>query len=257
MHCRVLETAEAIGGAVARDIARRMQAIPRDRLFMLGCPAGRSARPVYAALAREKLDLPRLAIVMMDEFVQESAAGFACVPADAHYSCRRFAREKIAGVLNAGREARDHLPAGNVWLPDPANPGQYDARIAAHGGIDLFILACGTGDGHVAFNPPGSARDSPSRIVTLAEQTRRDNMASFPEFRSLDEVPRHGITVGIGTIADHSRAAAMILWGADKRRAWDRVRAATRYDPDWPASVISECRDAVLYGDRAAAGREA
>ncbi len=155
-------------------------------------------------------------------------AGLACVPASVHYSCRRFARNEIAGVLNERRDPREHMPPDNIWLPDPADPAAYDARIAAHGGIGLFILACGAGDGHVAFNPPGSARDSRTRIVTLAEQTRQDNMATFPDFSSLDEVPRHGVTVGVGTIAEHSHAAAMIVWGADKRLAWRRLNAGGR-----------------------------
>ena len=251
MRCEMLDDPHAIGDAVARDIACRMERAPRNRLFLLGCPSGRSPRPVYAALARQRPDLARLAIVMMDEYVQETAAGFACVPASVHHSCARFAREEIAGVLNAGRDIQDRLPPGNIWLPDPADPGAYDARIAAHGGIDLFVLACGASDGHVAFNPPGSTRSSRTRIVTLAEQTRRDNLATFPRFRSLDEVPRHGVTVGISTIADQSRAAVMIVWGAYRRLAWHRLSRATRYDPDWPASVIAECQDATLYGDRA------
>lgn len=252
MRCEILGTPDAIGDAVANDVALRMTAGPLGRPFLLGCPGGRSARPVYAALARRRLDLARLVIVMMDEYVRETAAGFACVSPNAHYSCRRFAQQDIAGVLNAGRGAHDRLPPGNIWLPDPSDPGAYDRRVAEHGGIGLFILACGAGDGHVAFNPPGSTRDSRTRVVALAEQTRRDNMTTFPEFRSLDEVPRHGVTVGIGTIAERSLAAAMILWGADKRRAWSRLSPATRYDPNWPASVIAECRDAVLYGDRTA-----
>lgn len=254
MRCEVLETPEAIGDAVARDIASRMAAAPGDRPFLIGCPSGRSPRPVYAALARQRLPLSRLVVVMMDEYVRTAGEGFACVPADAHNSCSRFAQQEIAGVLNAGRAAGDVLLSDHIWMPDPADPLAYDARIEAQGGIDLFLLACGAGDGHVAFNPPGSARDSRTRIVRLAEQTRRDNMATFPAFRALEEVPCHGITVGIGTIADLSRAATMIVWGADKRRAWVQLGRAGGYDPQWPASIISECREAVLYGDRAAAG---
>ena len=252
MRCQVVETAAEIGCIVAQDIARRMKAVEGARKFLLGCPGGRSARPIYAALARQQLDLSGLIIVMMDEYLVQGATGFSCVSDSAHYSCRRFAREEIAAVLNAGRDHHDRLPADNLWQPDPTDPLAYDARIASEGGIDMFILACGAGDGHVAFNPPGSARDSRTRIVTLAEQTRRDNMATFPDFRSLDEVPRHGITVGIGTIADQSRAVAMVLWGADKRYAWQHLGNAAGYDAQWPASIVAECADAVLYVDSTA-----
>ena len=42
----------------------------------------------------------------------------------------------------------------------PADPEGYEQRLADAGGIDLFLLASGAGDGHVAFNPPGADRDT-------------------------------------------------------------------------------------------------
>lgn len=93
---------------------------------------------------------------------------------------------------------------------------------------------------------------SRTRIVPLADQTRRDNLVTFPDFTSLDQVPSHGVTVGIATIAQ-ARASAMLLWGADKRRAFTRLAQATGYDPHWPASVWACCADATLYADRSAA----
>src|SRR5215469_17575484 len=46
-----------------------------------------------------------------------------------------------------------------IWFPDPKSPSDYDGRIENAGGIDFFILASGASDGHVAFNPQGSARE--------------------------------------------------------------------------------------------------
>jgi glucosamine-6-phosphate deaminase len=247
----ILETAEALGLAVAQDIAARLSA--RAGPFLLGCPGGRSPRPVYAALSRlaraQRLDLSQMIIVMMDDYLTPAMDH---VPENAHYSCRRFAREEILAVLNAELAPPHCIDQGNIWLPDPANPAAYDARIAAAGGIDLFLLASGAGDGHVAFNPQGADIGSRTRIVPLADQTRRDNLVTFPDFTSLDQVPSHGVTVGIATIAQ-ARASAMLLWGADKRRAFTRLAQATGYDPHWPASVWACCADATLYADRSAA----
>ena len=50
----------------------------------------------------------------------------------------------------------------------------------------------------LAFVPPGSPLDGGPSVVTLAEQTRRNNMATFPDFHALDEVPRFGVSVGLG-----------------------------------------------------------
>jgi glucosamine-6-phosphate deaminase len=121
--------------------------------------------------------------------------------------------------------------------------------------VDFFILASGAGDGHVAFNPPGSAEGSRSRIVELAEQTRVDNIATFPRFGSVDEVPTHGVTVGIRTIAELSRAAAMVLVGVDKRNAFARLSDGQGYDASWPATVVRLVEGAALYADHAASAQ--
>lgn len=243
---------EALGAAVAEDIATRLAA--RSGPFLLGCPGGRSPRPAYSAFARlaaaRSLDLSRLVIVMMDDYL---TASLDQVPLNAHYSCRRFARDEIQSVLNAGLGAPYRIPDDNVWFPDPAHPVAYDGRIAAAGGIDLFLLASGAGDGHVAFNPPGSPLDSETRIVPLTEQTRRDNLATFPEFSGIEQVPTHGVTVGIATIA-RARASAMMVWGEDKRTAYRHLASAKGHNPDWPATVWAICPDATLYADQAAAG---
>ena len=254
---RIFDTPDQLGLAAASDIADRIATATGQR-FLLGCPGGRSPQPVYAALARlvaeRELDLSRLIIVMMDDYVIETDDGFAHVDAGAHFSCRRFAWADIQAVLNQGLDAARRIPVENVWFPDPTAPQDYDGRIAAAGGVDYFLLASGAGDGHIAFNPPGSDADSLTRVVKLAEQTRRDNLQTFPDFASIDAVPRHGVTVGIETIRAQSRAVGMVVWGEGKREAYRRLSTAATYDPDWPATIYSICANATLYADRAAVG---
>ncbi|NEY91823.1 6-phosphogluconolactonase [Tabrizicola oligotrophica] len=254
----IFDTPAALGLAVARDIADRIAAAKGQR-FLLGCPGGRSPQPVYAALAglvaERGLDLSGLVIVMMDDYVIETATGFAHVDAGAHFSCRRFAWADIQAVLNAQLDEACRIPAANVWFPDPAAPQDYDRRIAAAGGVDYFLLASGAGDGHIAFNPPGSPKDSLTRVVKLAEQTRRDNLQTFPDFASIEAVPQYGVTVGIETIRAQSRAVGMVVWGAGKRAAYRRLASAASYDPDWPATIYALCANATLYADRAAVGQ--
>ncbi|MFV0374632.1 6-phosphogluconolactonase [Microbacterium sp.] len=251
--------AASLGRELAADIADRIERAASDgEGFVLGCPGGRTPMSTYAALADEfaarGLDLTGLVIAMMDDYVQPAGDGWGHIPADAHNSCRRFAREEIQAVLNAGVAEGLRIPDENVWFPDPAEPAAYDERLRAAGGVDFFILASGAGDGHVAFNPPGSDLDSRTRVVELAEQTRRDNLATFPDYRGLDDVPGHGVTVGIRTIAEQSRAAAMILIGGDKQDAFARLRQGEGYDPDWPATVYRLVPGALLYADAAAVG---
>ena len=197
----------------------------------------------------QSVDLSPLVIVMMDDYVAQQDNRFIHVPADVHYSCRGFATRRIAAPLGglAGAPGPDR-----IWMPDPADPSAYDRRIAEAGGIDLFLLASGASDGHIAFNPQGSSRRSITRIVSLAKETRTDNLATFPKFQSLDEVPTHGVTVGIGTIADLSRSAVMVCLGAAKRTTTQRITAARSYDPSWPATIITEMPSAELWIDQAA-----
>jgi glucosamine-6-phosphate deaminase len=239
VNVTVFADAEELGNALADEILEAYAARPGPR-FLLGCPGGRSPRTTYRALASRDGDLRDLVVVMMDEYVVDGAAA----PADAHFSCRRFALDEIARPLG--------LPGERVWLPDPSDPGAYDGRIAEAGGIDLFVLASGASDGHVAFLPPGSPRDGRTALVELAETTRRDNLATFPGFRSIDEVPRHGVSVGVATILA-ARRLRLVLHGADKRAAATRLLALDAFDPGWPASLVHEHSDARILLDRQAA----
>lgn len=225
------------------------------RPFLLGSPTGRTPKPIYAAmaerLARTKQDLSHVVFVMMDEYLIPD--GKALRYADADWSCHSFAEKHIRAVLNESLPAQRQQRADAVWFADMKDPAAFDARIDAAGGVDFFILASGAGDGHVAFNTPGSARDSRTRIVELPDSTRRDSLQTFPEFGTLDAVPKHGITVGVQTIAA-AKAAMMVVLGKGKQQTFQRMQAATGYDPSWPATLIHECASAEIVADSDAAG---
>ena len=205
--------ADELGRALAAEIVELAPAL-------MGCPGGRSLLTTYKALPA----LPETTVVMMDEYVPVP-------PPSAHYSCRGFAER--------------HLRAREIWLPDPDDPAAYDARIAEGGGIDVFLLASGASDGHVAFLPPGSPADGRTSVVRLAESTRRDNLATFPEFDTVDDVPEHGVSIGLATIAD-ARRLRLVLHGPDKRAAIDRLLSYSSFDPEWPASIVHDHDDAQI-----------
>ncbi len=254
---RVFPSPEALGEALAERLLERIE---RARVagspFLLGCPTGRTPRPIYAAMARRlaesRQDISHLVLVMMDEYLVPSGGGLAWASDGEEWSCHRFARVEIVERWNAALPPAHRLRAESIWFPDPREPSEYDARIAEAGGIDFFLLASGASDGHVAFNPPGSPRDSRTRIVALSEETRRDNLQTFPSFGSLAAVPGHGVSVGIATIAA-AKAAAMVVWGAGKRTTLARIAAAARHEPAWPATVIHECAGGEILADAEAA----
>jgi glucosamine-6-phosphate deaminase len=211
---RRFDDADALGATLAAEIVAAHPAL-------LGCPGGRSLRSTYRRLP----PLPETTVVMMDEYVPVP-------PASAHWSCRGFAERELP-------------PVRDVWLPDPEQPAAYDERIAAAGGVDLFLLASGASDGHVAMLGPGAPRDGRTNVVELAETTRRDNLRTFPDFESLEDVPRHGVTVGLATIAD-ARALRLVVHGDDKREAIERLLSYDTFDPAWPVSIVHDHDDAEI-----------
>jgi glucosamine-6-phosphate deaminase len=256
----VFDGPEAVGRALAALIADRIEEAGAGRTFLLGCPSGRSPWTTYVALARavaaRRLDLTGLVIVMMDEYVErdDGTGEMRRIDPTAPHSCLRFGQTEIVDRLNAAAGQGRGITRDRYWVPDPAAPADYDRQIACHGGVDLFILASGAGDGHVAFNPPGTGPDTATRVIRLADQTRRDNLHTFPSFgKDIDRVPRYGVTVGVGTIREQSKQVVMVAHGAPKARAVRRVAAADGYRPEWPATILADCARPLLFIDEAAA----
>lgn len=251
-----LQDASEVGEFVAEKIASAIiQA--GSKQIVLGFPSGRTPRPTIKALAQivreEKLDLSQVHILLMDDYVWENGTnGFENVGINEHFSCKKFARDEMLAVINGELEEDKQIKPENLHAPDASNPGAYEQLIDKLGGIDIFILASGTSDGHVAFNGPGAARDSLTSVMKLAEKTRNDNLLTFPDFKSIDEVPRFGVSVGISTIADKSKMAIMILTSSEKREAFRTISSATKYDPNWPATVVVECREGLIVVDELA-----
>ena len=117
------------------------------------------------------------------------------------------------------------------------------------GGIDLQLLGIGT-NGHIGFNEPTSSLRSRTRVKTLAPQTREDN-ARF--FGSLDEVPKHCVTQGIGTILE-AKQLLLVAHGAQKA---DAVAAMIEgpLASVCPASALQLHPAATVVVDEAAAAK--
>jgi glucosamine-6-phosphate deaminase len=91
----------------------------------------------------------------------------------------------------------------------------YEERIRFLGGVDVWVLGIGI-DGHIAFNEPGSERDSRTRLVILAPSTIRSNARFFDD--DLAQVPRRAITVGIATVME-GREILLLAKGPSKAPA--------------------------------------
>jgi glucosamine-6-phosphate deaminase len=226
---------ELIAEAIDALIVRKPDAL-------LGVATGSTPLPIYRALAarvRAGLDVARLRVCQLDEYVG--------LPAGHPESYRSVLHREVLEPLGLGLE-RFLGPDGSS-ADIPAACAEYDASLAAAGGVDLQILGIGT-DGHIGFNEPCSSLASRTRIKTLTPQTREDN-ARF--FASLDEVPHHVITQGIGTILE-ARHLVLLATGAGKAEAV----AATVEGPVAavvPASALQLHPHATVVVDEAAAAQ--
>lgn len=140
-----------------------------------------------------------------------------------------------------------HLLRGDV--PDPeVLSRETEDRIKAVGGIDLQVLGIG-GNGHVAFNEPGSSLGSRTRPKTLEASTLADNMKGIDPKTPL---PHFAITMGVGTIMD-ARHLLMLASGAGKA---DIIRQMVEgpITSEVPASALQMHPHATVILDEAAAG---
>ena len=199
----IVENAQAAGDLVASEI---VELIERRPDAVLGLATGSTPLPVYLAL-RTRLaghDVSQVRGFALDEYV-------GIDPAHPE-SYRSVITREVVEPLGLDPQ-RIRVPNGAVATIQHAGD-DYEAAIAAAGGVDLQLLGIGT-DGHIGFNEPGSSFASQTRVKTLTEQTREDN-ARF--FDSIDDVPRHCITQGLGTILK-ARHLVLLAFGAGKAQA--------------------------------------
>ncbi|WP_035844857.1 glucosamine-6-phosphate deaminase [Kitasatospora azatica] len=205
MEIVIVPDAAAGGELIATAIA---DLLTRKPDALLGVATGSTPLPIYRALAARvqagTLDVSRARVCQLDEYVG--------LPKGHPESYRSVVLREVLEPLGIG-EAAFIGPDGSA--ADIAAAAQaYDQELAAAGGVDLQLLGIGT-DGHIGFNEPCSSLASRTRIKTLTEQTRVDN-ARF--FDSLDEVPHHVITQGIGTILE-ARHLVLLATGEAKAEA--------------------------------------
>lgn len=234
----IVQDAEQAGSLVADAIADLIRRRPDA---VLGLATGSTPLPVYTALRSrlEGVDVSRVRGFALDEYV-------GLDPAHPE-SYRSIITREVVEPLG--------LDPALVRVPDGSPEGiehagaDYDAAIAAAGGVDLQILGIGT-DGHIGFNEQGSSLGSRTRVKTLTEQTRQDN-ARF--FGSIDEVPRHCITQGVGTILE-ARHLVLLAFGEGKAKA---VAAALEgpVSAFTPGSAIQLHPHVTVVVDEAAASR--
>ena len=237
LRARVLPDYEAMSAAAADVVASKLREKPRA-VFMV--PTGTTPLGMYRGLVerheREGLSFSLATFFNLDEYLG--------LPQDHPASYHVYMRENFYGLVDVD-PGRVHVPDGAA--PDPeAECRRYERAIRAAGGVDVCVLGIGR-NGHIGFNEPGASFDSRTRVVRLAESTRRVNATDFEGERA----PERAISVGMRTISG-SREVLLLASGANKAGA---VAAAVggEVSEDVPASALRLHPNVTLLLDRDAA----
>jgi glucosamine-6-phosphate deaminase len=241
---RVFGQAEAACVALADEISTLIEAkAAAGQRAVLGLATGSTPVGLYRELIRrhreEGLSLANLTTFNLDEYY-----GLERSHPESYW---RFMHDQLFDHVDVAPD-QVHIPDGTVARQDVfAHCRAYEEKIAQAGGIDLQILGIGR-TGHIGFNEPGSGADSRTRLVTLDTMTRRD---AARDFLGEDNVPRHAITMGVGTILE-ARKVVLLAWGEAKA---DVVARAVEGPAcaELPASFLQAHGDCRLMLDHAAA----
>jgi glucosamine-6-phosphate deaminase len=234
----IFDEKESASQYAAKIFAKQIREKPDT---VIGLATGSTPLLLYTELRRqhdeESLDFSGITSFNLDEYVG--------LDSDHPSSYRYFMQRALFDHVNM-KSNRVHLPNG---MSDdvPATCAGYEKSINAAGGIDLQVLGLG-GDGHIGFNEPSSSLASRTRIKTLTHETREDN-ARF--FESPADVPRHCITMGIGTIME-ARQIVLLAFGERKAAAVQQVVEGP-VSAMWPATILQMHPSVVVLLDEAAA----
>ncbi len=226
----IWETFDSYDDLSERAASIFLDAIRDDPRLVLGLPTGRTPlgmyRHVVAACERESHCLRDVTTFNLDEY--------AGIPRDHPGSYATYMREQLLRHVDLD-PMNAHIPDGEALDLD-AECARYEVSILAAGGLGLTFLGLGT-NGHIGFNEPGTSFESRTRVVELADSTRRANAAYFAD----GYVPPWAITMGIATILE-SKRIVLLVSGENKRPAVERLRSGERSEA-FPASALWEHGD--------------
>ena len=245
MRVIIKDTNALAGQWAANHIAERINAhqAKSDKPFVLGLPTGSTPLSTYKALIElnkaGKVSFKNVITFNMDEYVG--------LPKEHPESYHSFMWNNFFSHIDIKKENVNILN-GNAADLD-AECADYEARIEAAGGIDLFIGGVGE-DGHLAFNEPFSSLNSRTRIKTLTEDTIIVNSRFFDN--DVNKVPKLSLTVGVGTVCSAKQVMVLALGHKKARAVQQCVEGSISHA--WTITALQMHPKGILVCDEPAVG---
>ncbi len=217
---KVLKSYNELSYVVADIVEEQVQEYPFSKLVL---PTGSTPLGLYEELVNRELDWSLVVTFNLDEYIMNI---------NHPYSYHSYMRKNLFDRINIYPD-NCHFP----FRPTLS----FEDKMNVNKGIDLCILGIGS-NGHIAFNEPGSAFDSRTRVVDLTEQTIKDNSIHFD---SIDDVPKQAITMGLGTIMEAKKIVLM----AKGQSKFNMLNLAFigEVTEDVPASILQKHNNVEVY----------
>ena len=239
---QICETADEVSVEAAKVFADIIRSIPDA---VIGLATGSTPEQTYEELAKihksEGLSFSGITTFNLDEYWGLNG--------DHDQSYRHFMNTQLFDKIDI-RPWNTNVLNGAASSPS-LECEAFETKILASGGIDIWLLGIG-GNGHIAFNEPGSPVDSRTRLVSLSEDTIDAN-SDGRFFSDPAEVPRCALSAGIGTIRE---ARKLVLLATGLKKA-DAIAAAVEgpFSPDCPSSLLQDHPDCIFILDQDAASK--
>jgi glucosamine-6-phosphate deaminase len=214
--------------------------IKRKPGLNLGLSTGNTPIGMYDELVKlyknKQVDFSKLHAFMLDEYYK--------IPKNDKNSYYIYLYNKIINKVNIKKSNFNYFDSDSENIRKFIK--SYN-RIVRKNPIDLQILGVGV-NGHIGFNEPSSSKHSKTRLVKLTEDTIKANSRFF---KSINDVPKYAITLGIKNILK-SKKIILLANGKNKALAIKNL-VRGKQTKKWPVTFLKKHKNLIIILDKKAA----